>query len=192
MERTIEAEPSYTPLIQKPMCCSSACVQMIMLRHGINPPLQDEIAKETGVTISKEKADCFMESLVVLEKPYGIETATKKTESKINTFFEKKGFPFKVKAFRVSEIEDHRIFIVDNLDEGNDIHVEVCMKNITGNENCHDMILSKINLETNKVTLIDPWWTNKQYHDIDLRVLIDSMDKKWFNRELGFLIYYKR
>jgi hypothetical protein len=188
-----EAKPKYIPLIQKPMCCNVTCTQMILQRHGITPPLQDEIAKHVGVTISKNDQKCFMRKLKVLKKPYGIETVTKKTENMYNKFFKAKRLPFRVKAFRLSKIKNYKRFIIENLKKGNDIQVEVSMKKINGKPTCHDLILSKISCNKKcYVILIDPWWMNKQFHRIKLETLIESMNKKWFNRELGFLIYYKK
>jgi hypothetical protein len=192
MERIVEAIPKYFPILQKPFCCSCACVQMVLLRHGIRPPTQDEIAKLTDVGVSKEDAKCFMGKLRV-GKPYGIKTITKSTEARYNSFFKTKKFPFKVKAFKLSEIKDHKKFIIDNLEKGNDMHLELCMKNITGKANVHDCILSKIRCDSKTfVTIVDPWWANKQYHEVEMKTLLQSMDKKWFGRELGFLIYYEK
>jgi hypothetical protein len=104
-----------------------------------------------------------------------------------------KGFPFKTKAFKASEIKDHKKFIIENLKKGNDMHLELSMKKITGKVNAHDCILSKIRCDAKTyVTVIDPWWANKQYHEIELKILLESMEKKWFGRELGFLIYYEK
>lgn len=189
---TVEVKPKYMPLIQKPMCCNVTCTQMILLRHDIMPPLQDEIAKHVGVTISKKDQKCFMRKLKVLKKPYGIETVTKKTENRYNKFFKKKKLPLRVKAYRTSQIKNHIKFIIENMKKGNDIQVEVSMKKINGKLTCHDLVLSKIVCKrTCYVTLIDPWWMNKQIHRIKLKTLIESMNKKWFDRELGFLVYYK-
>ena len=126
---SIQAKPMYIPLIQKPMCCNVTCTQMVLLRHGITPPLQDDIAKSIGVRIPKENRKSFMRKLIMPSKPpYGTDTITKKNEKRYNNFFEKSGLPFRVRIFMVSKIKNRKKFIVDNMKDGNDIHVEVCMK----------------------------------------------------------------
>jgi hypothetical protein len=190
MEKIIEAIPKYFPILQKPFCCSCACVQMVLLRHGIIPPLQDDIAKFTGVPSVKEDLRCFMRKLKVMKSPH-FDTATQSTERIYNKFFKSRNLPFKVKAFKVSSIKDPKKFIMENLIAGNDIHAEY-LQEVAGKSSIHDSIVSKIRYGRKTiVTLIDPWWANKQYHDVRLEDFISSM-KKVKERELGFLIYYEK
>lgn len=46
----------YEPIAQKEYCCVPACIQMIMQKHSLDYPTQDELAYHLGVVVPPEMA----------------------------------------------------------------------------------------------------------------------------------------
>ncbi|UCD04570.1 MAG: C39 family peptidase [Candidatus Woesearchaeota archaeon] len=164
----VEIKPKYFPLIQKPMMCCVTCLQMILFRHGYKYT-QDYIAKGIG------KYPRYK---------------TVESADKINSFFEKEKLPFKVEAFKISQIKDPKEFIINNLKKSNDVWAESCNKPLHNSESGHDILIQSIKDTT--LTVVDPLGRRDQIYTVTLKKLTDAMDKKHDGRERGFMVVDKK
>lgn len=161
-------KPEYFPLIQKPVMCNVACLQMILFRHGYRLT-QDFIAK--GI----KNYDGFK---------------TIEHADRINTFLKKNKLPFKVISFKASKINDLKEFIINSIKKNNDLWVELDNKIMYGTSGGHDCLVQSTNTETNKVILIDPYGSHDQIYGVSFPKLYKAISKT--DRERGFLLVEKK
>jgi hypothetical protein len=169
----------YFPLIQKPDCCSVACLQMILFRKGHTEYSQDELAKELGIFIDKKNQDAFSVKLKVRLKESDV-NRTIESADKINAFFRKNKIRLEAKSYRISEIKNPSDFINDELKQDFDVWVEFANKPIFGTDGGHDCLISELKKKDGKyfATLIDPYWSHKQIYEVPLDNLTRAMQKR--------------
>src|SRR3989338_5758426 len=179
----------YMPLVQKPDCCNSACLQMILLRRGLGFFMQEEIARHLGVKIEEKYARAFHAKMPIARKREDLGIATIKSEAKINKFFSAHNIPLIARAYPASNIKDVRNFIFENLGKNNDLWVEFHLDEREKDTDIHDNILQRIDCKGKKctVTTIDPGYLFRQVVDWPLDMLERSIGNK-YGRECGFIL----
>ena len=87
-----EMNSRYVPVAQKPFCCVPACLQMILNKHGINPPTQDMLGYHLGLVVPPEKADKFSPVRIGSGPEAGTGTRIFEPEYNFNTVAERLGW----------------------------------------------------------------------------------------------------
>ncbi|MBN2094722.1 MAG: hypothetical protein JW727_01620 [Candidatus Aenigmarchaeota archaeon] len=169
----------YIPLIQKPDCCSAACLQMILFKRGFTRFTQEKIAKELGLYIGPKNKDAFSEKLKVRSKKSDI-NETVKSARKINEFFRKNRIPLSARGFKISQIENPEEFIRQALDKDYDLWAEFSNMPIYGTSGGHDCLISGLKKKGRQcfAELVDPYWGHKQVYLVPLDRLIKAMQKE--------------
>jgi len=176
---------NYKHLVEKPNLCGPACIQMILLRRGIWMD-QEEIAKEVDTKISKRDINKYKVKLKTTKdkNKFGISLGDFKSK-KIQNFLKQN--KLKVKVFYLSDIENVKGFIKDNLEEGNDIIANFWMSHFEKEKNWgHFSLISALNGYT--LTIVDPEPSNRSEWRTTIKELTIAMGKKFDGRERGFAI----
>src|SRR3989338_2877746 len=193
-EMKAEITPRHIPLVQKPSCCNSACLQMILLRNEFGFFSQEEIAKELDVKISEKDKNAFGVKLPIAKENEECGIKTIDSKNKINNFFASRKLPLVATAHKSSGIINIRKFIFDNIKKDNDIWVEFHLDEREKVKVIHDNLIQKIDCKSDGkcfVTTIDPWWGYKQIIDWPLDMLKRAIGTK-YGRECGFIIVSKK
>lgn len=53
------SDSRYEPIVQKEHCCVPACIQMVLTKHDLPVPSQDELGYHLGLVVPSEKAHLF-------------------------------------------------------------------------------------------------------------------------------------
>lgn len=191
---TVTLEPHYIPLIQKPMCCSVTCLQMILHRNGFGLFDQERLAIEFGVRISTDYINAFSEQMPTMTQINDDEgISTVESADLINSFLIKNAPGLHAKSFVYSIInEDIPSFIASNIKLNNDIWIEYHGHEIHATDQysgnyVHDGLIESIDVEKGLYTIIDPVPEHKQRITVHNNELISSISTK-FGRETGFVI----
>src|SRR3989338_1083634 len=170
----------YMPLVQKPDCCNSACLQMILLRRRLGFFMQEDIARQLGVKIRGKYIDAFHAKMPVVKKGEELGIMTVKSEAKINKFFSINKIPLTARAYPASRIKDVRDFIFENLRKSNDLWVEFHLDEREKDSDIHDNIVQKIDCKGKcNVTTIDPGYLFRQVVEWPLDMLERSIGTKY-------------
>ena len=83
--------PKYIPMVQRPRCCSAACLQMILYRRGFGLYDQEKLAKHLNTNVDKDDFNAFNEKLSICSSDSNGGINTLDSGKTINRFlFEKK------------------------------------------------------------------------------------------------------
>jgi len=186
----IKINPPYKHLTQRKDFCGPACVQMVLLRRGIQVD-QEATACEIGTRIDERDKNLYhlpLETLPAGDHRVGTWLGDFAKE-KAQGFFKKHGLAVEVR--RIGEIENPGAFIAENIDDDNDMILNFWWKPINDQEWGHFVLLSGFDPETGMVTLCDPSYMQKSFWDIRLDKIVEAMDKKWTTTERGFAVVKK-
>ncbi len=189
----ISLNPAYVALIQKPMCCAVACLQMILFRNGLGLFDQEDLAFEFGIKIMPDYQNAFSQPLHIINQPNvsgGMQTV--ESEKFINDFFTKKSVALRATAHRASTILHLADFLMEHLKANHDIWIEYHANDIYSDEASfrsyiHDGLIESYDEATSIVTVTDSVPLHKQR----LKVSLDTISKAistHFGRETGFVI----
>ncbi len=166
MKHKVVLKNEYFPVIQKPLLCVCACFQMVLLRNGYKPPLQEEIAHALGIIVNKETNKNLIKELKTSEKidDWGFDTI--KDVSKINDYLKNNGFKLNAVSYKLVDIDDLENFIRINIIKNNDVWIEFNKKPIYNEDGYHDNVINSIfkRGENTYVEMIDPGRDRKQVH----------------------------
>lgn len=114
--------------------------------------------------------------------------------SRTNRFFKKYKIPLKTKKITHSEIKDAARLIRENLSKGRDLMLITYMSAIDPKKKYgHALLVSEIILgKKPKLIVGDPEFASKKFWEVDLKKVIDGMDKKFDGEERGIFIFSKR
>lgn len=187
----MEVENKYKHLVQKPELCFATVLAMVGLRRGIWID-EEEIASELNIKITKDVEDCYNNDFRVAD---GIEDAGYGIKhldlTKVNEILEDYQVPVKAKYIRISEIENVERFLVENIDQDNDVAILFSLKAMGFHERSwyHWSLVSSYNTKTKEVMVCDPEETHKSYWRSSLKEFLGAMSDKWDGKERGFMIF---
>lgn len=163
----------YKKIIQKPHCCTAACLEMILNRNKIKNNGQEYIAYELGLVVPPNERYLFKKHRDE-EKPLaGYGTQIQKKEYSIERFFDNNNINLYVEYKFITDIELVKKFLNKNIN--NDIiiciHCGTLYDSI--NSNWGHMILFE-SIDKNIITILDPS-ENRDYENIPIGKLIDAI-----------------
>ncbi|MCD4760252.1 C39 family peptidase [archaeon] len=190
----IKFNPPYKHLYQKPAFCGPCCVQMVLFRRGLWVD-QEEIALELNTGILKKNVYHYaMPQRIVNGKiKTKIGVSLKSFDTHLNEIFKKYNLALHAKEYNISQVSNPKEFIVKNITEDNDIIVDFWLRQEKPRkiEVGHYVLISKVDTDSNMLTICDPDSDAKNSWKIDINELIDLMNKKWDGNERGFIIIKK-
>ena len=177
----------YIPLVQQSHCCVPACIQMILLRRNIPLISQENIGYDLGLIVPKEYKPLFKKVRTGKKPPAGWGTQIGRSIYSINKFFKKHKIDLKRDYFFLSEPEEIRKFLKENLDED----IVVCynypkLYNEKDEEKGAVAIVEKI--KGDWITLIDPGATLPKYRKVSLQKLSEAIRTHTKKRGAGFWV----
>jgi hypothetical protein len=189
----ITLKPGYVALIQKPMCCAVACLQMILYRNGFGLRDQEELAIRFGVKIQPEYAVAFRSEMPIMTRPNfdeGIQTV--ESENEINAFLNDNAAPLVARCIKYSAIPSVANYISTHLRANRDIGVEYHAQEIHGDDEfkgnyVHDGLIESFDFADGTLTIMDSVPNHRQRLHITLPVLEKSMSSR-YGRETGFVV----
>lgn len=183
---------NYKHINQKRFCCVPVCIQMILKRHKIKSPTQEEIGKELGLIIPEGYKKIFPSIKTGKRPPAGYGTRVNMKKCSTNNFFKKYKIPLKETYFPLKRIENIKRFILENIKKSNDIIVCFNYKKLYnfGNEGGHVSIVNSFN--KNKISLIDPSKKFKKLRKVNLLDLVNSIRYHGENKRAGFWVISKK
>lgn len=183
----IKINPPYKHLVQKKNLCGSACIQMILFRHGVWIE-QEELAYKLGTKINGKDADLY---LMPFRKA---SDGSSKIGMKLKDFNKPKiknalkKYRFNIGIHRISTVKSPEKFFIKNLKENNDVIINFWWKPINGVDFGHYVLLSEFNTVTKKIKVCDPGQNKRSFWEVRLDKLVKGMNKKFDGNERGFLV----
>lgn len=173
----------YIPCVQKPCCCSAACVKIALKRRGIEVE-ELHVAKALGTRITSEVCnEC--EGLPVNDSDPGLNL--EEFESKSSQEFLAK-YGLKVKIYYSSKINDLLIFLTENY--SNDLIVNIHHKPFKNGKSWGHYVLVD-SVEENKVTFCDPAQDAPKHWTADVDTLKEALSDKNDGKERGIAVISK-
>lgn len=180
----------YKPIKQKPYCCVPACIFMVLDRRKIKHGSQEEIGRELGLVVPKEKTHLFIKIRTAKKPIAGYGTQVNKKKYSINNYFLKNNIKLKEVYYLLEEIKDIKKFIVENLKSGNDLIVCFDSRKLYGiGDYGHVSLIQNIN--NNIITLIDPEKDVPNKRKVDLQKLVEAMKRHGKEKRGGFWVISK-
>lgn len=175
---------NYQHLVQRPMLCSAACVQMCLLRRG-HWHEQEEIAKGLGVTMIEKWRDQFPGLPVVPDDDPSSGFVFSQWEG-ARAFVHTLGYALEIVPH--SEIEDLQALVRTAHENDEDVLFNFRWDPINGKEGGHYALIEGVE---DAVAVCDPWWGSKPRWELPIAVALDAMSEKWDGIERGIVILKK-
>lgn len=174
--------PPYKHLVQKPSCCGSTCLQMVLFRRG-HWLEQEELAHKINTKIRKDYSKFFEKDFLTAE--VGDAGAPLEGFLEINPFL--KQFNLKAQVFKISQIKDLKEFLAENLKDNKDVIINFSRLAYHPERNWgHFALISSIN--DNEIEICDPSYHSKAYWKTTLTQLKEAMLPEWDGKERGLAI----
>jgi len=185
----IKVKPPYKPLVQMPYCCGCCAFLWILNRRGYWID-QEEIAWFCKLKILKRDAKIFSRKMGIVKSKKDAGTSPEKMNVYLNKMLKVKKIPLEVKKYFISQIENPKQLILENLKSGNDIMLDIACKpfrqyTFPGGHVC---VVAEFNPAKEVLTLGDPGQRQPKFWKVSLKKIVKAMDKKYDGSERGFSI----
>ncbi len=183
----VEVNPPYKHLVQKRSFCGPACIQMVLFRNGLWVD-QEELAYELGVVTAEEYKDYFIHPFQTVPKGdprYGFKFEDFDNQKTIDILSK---YDITSEVLVMSEIGDVKIFLIEQIQNRNDIIACFRLDPFTGEKVGHYVLVAAIDDENDMITFCDPHLKHKKTWTTSLEELMDAMETNWDGKERGFII----
>jgi hypothetical protein len=192
----IRLTPPYKYLVQKPLLCGAACIQMILFRHG-KWFEQEQLAKAMNFGISKESKYCFSVKLKTV-KPKDGGIYMRDFTPALNKFFKKYQLNYEANSYWFGKFKDAEKIIYENLIKSNDMILNINFKPLIKKMHWlskkanwgHFVLVSEI--KNSKIKICDPSWSDPTYWWISVKDAVQAMSPKYDKITRGFIIISKK
>ncbi|MFH1180304.1 MAG: hypothetical protein V1710_08085, partial [Candidatus Bathyarchaeota archaeon] len=129
---------------------------MIQERRGLKYTTQDEIGYQLGLIVPQDIAYLFTK-VRTGKMPLGWGTQVSQDEYSINNYFKRYKLPLNLTIYRVNDIENIPEFIIQMIQDDNDIIICYNSQHLFGDgDNEHVSLVNDIDIESELITIIDP------------------------------------
>lgn len=185
---TLILTPPYRRLIQQPMLCAAASVQMVLFRHG-HWFDQEEIAQALGVVVRENQATYYGRSFPTADDTdlsrLGVRLIG--IDQKLNDFFREKHLSFTAKIIRTSKIADYSSFLTDELAHNHDVIVNFwVLQEVPRTGMGHFALIASVT--DRKIEFCDPYPQHPPLWSIEIPTLIERMGDRWDGKERGLVV----
>jgi hypothetical protein len=195
MADVIPKDSCYFPLVQQKYCCVPACILMIMQRHGLKLVSQEELGYHLGLIIPKEDSYLFWNARTGERPRAGYGTQIYKKEFHPNTVFPKLDIPLKMTYKPIDDVSDLRDFKNYLMTITGDKDVVVCFDYgtlfNTDYHLGHVCIVDKVDVNNNKIRLIDPSRNQSKWRIVNIEKLKLAMERHGVEKSGGFWEFEK-
>lgn len=191
MKGAIPTDGRYVPLTQQPYCCFPACVQMVLLRRGLQVLPQELIGWHLGLTVPKSATKYFWKVRTGKRPKAGYGTQVSNAKFSINRAFERLGIPLKsvyrpIGTFRTAG--DFRGYLERMGDRDMDVIAVFDYGALygTGWHYGHASLMDRIYHGEGRVRLVDPGSDTPKWRLVNAGKLFESMKRHGDDRGGGF------
>ena len=179
----------HIPLTQQLYCCVPTCIQMILLKRSIPLPSQEEIGYHLGLIVPKKDKNLFQKVRTGKKPKAGWGTQVGEKAYSINSFFKKNKINLKENYFFLTEPEEIKKFLKENL-KNKDIIVCFNYSKLYGTKGNSGHVSIVEDIKGNQITLIDPERNVPKYRRVSLEKLSESIKSHGKEKRGGFWVIY--
>jgi hypothetical protein len=195
MKEIIPSDSKYIPITQQKWCCVPACIQMIMLRHGLKLIPAELIGYELGLIVPKEDSELFWNPRIGSRPNAGFGTQIQIDEFSINNAFKRLNMPLSVLYKLIGQfdsVDDLREFF-NRINENLDYLICFDWKELFDEEYSggHVCVLDKVDLERDILRIIDPEYESPKWREVTIEKMYKAMKAHGAKNSAGFWVFEK-
>jgi len=183
-------KPKYVPITQKNYCCAPACIQMVLGRRGMQYESQEDIGWALGLIVPKKVKHLFHKVRTGKKPKHGYGTRESQKRYSLQNYFKKREIPLQKEFLKLSRIADAEKFIIENLEQNNDMWACFFNQKLFGEgEFGHMCLIQEIDTEKKTVTLIDPSRRESKARAVKLARLLEAIKyHEDYSKGAGFVL----